>query len=127
MNQPPPNNRLHGLPATDPVDGRPLNWGVHPGGVPVRQGDSPSLVDRALLARAGSTVHSRSEVMKIPGDLAKYVEITDWIAKLNARGAAVLRFEERIPDREKPGEWHVWLSWIELRGTIPTDPRAGMR
>lgn len=108
----------------DPMDGKPLVMGLHPSGLPIRHGDAPSLVDRAALARAGVTVHARSKVFKIPDDIEKYVETTDWITKLWQKGGASIRHEQIVPDHTQPGVWHVWLSWVEMRGTIPTNPDA---
>lgn len=106
-------------------DGIPFNWSAHPGGLPIRKGDSPNLLRQADINSAESVPVGCSEVLTIPEQKEKYDSIIDWIAKLNSRGAAWVRFEDRIPDREKPGVWHVWISWVELRGVI-RPPTRGM-
>jgi len=112
---------LNGMPQRDPFDGTPLSWSAHPSGIPIRSGDAPDLITKAQLSLAGSKPMGRSEILKIPEQLDRYNEIINWIAMLNAIGAATIRFEERIPDRANDGIWHVWISWVELRGFIPKD------
>jgi len=105
----------------DPIDNVPLNWSAHPSGLPIRNGDAPNLIDKKLLEYASHVVFARSEVFEIPRDLDKYTKIMDWISKLAIVGGASIRTEEKTPDPAKPGTWHVWLVWVELRGTIPTN------
>jgi hypothetical protein len=110
-----PTRKYRGL-DRDPIDGRPLYWGAHPDGLPVREGDSPSLVDAHQAANASANLFFRSEILSIPKDLERYIEIWDWIVN----GMASLKFEDRQPVADKPGEYSVWLAWIDIRGYIPS-------
>lgn len=101
---------------SDPIDGTPLYWNAHPDGIPVRSGDAPTFIDKNALEHAGIKLFARSKVFKIPEDLDEYVKIVDWIAN----GGGVLRFEKEQAVGE--GKWVVWLTWLDIRGYIPSDP-----
>lgn len=112
-----PTPKYRGV-TNDPIDGRPMYWNVHPDGVPIRQGDSPSLITEDQLNQAGINLFFRSQVLRIPEDLDRYIEIWDWISN----GIAVLKSEKEQPVPDHPGQWIVWISWVDLRGFIPARP-----
>jgi hypothetical protein len=108
-------SKYRGLTA-DPVDGSKLFWNGHPDGLPIRQEHARAVVNPQQLAGAGQVLYARSEVLKIPEQLARYTEIMDWLGN----GLGVLRFEEKQPTA--PGEWVSWLVWFDVRGVIPAAP-----
>lgn len=108
-----PSPKYRGL-LKDPIDQTPLYWHAHPDGYPVRKGDTPLAIERSQLHKAETMFFARSVVIRIPDELSKYTEIVDWIAN----GNGVLRFEERQPAGE--GKWVVWLTWLDIRGYIPS-------
>lgn len=112
-----PTQKYRGL-SHDPIDGRPLFWSAHPDGLPIREGDSPTLIDNDQLALASANLFFRSAILNIPAQLDKYIEIFDWIAN----GMAVLKSERTVDVPGKPGEWIVWMSWVDVRGFIPKKP-----
>ncbi len=115
-----PTNKYRGL-SRDPIDGRPLFWHAHPDGLPTRKGDTPELVDSNQLALASANLYFQSKIFKIPDQLKEYNQVCDWIAN----GMAILRNERVSEVPGKPGEWVVWLSWVDVRGYIPSKPRPG--
>ncbi len=106
--------------ATDPIDGTPISWRAHPDGFPIRAGDSPLTVDKAQASHATTTLFARSEVLEIPKDLKRYVEVMDWV--INTTGTMP---EERI-QQVGDGKWVVWLVWADVRGYIPKNPFPGL-
>lgn len=98
----------------DPIDGTPLYWRGHPDGYAVRSADGPFAVEREAATRARTDLYFQSEVLEMPKDTKRYVQIMDWI--LNARG--VLHKEREREDPQKPGVWHVWLAWVDVRGSL---------
>lgn len=100
----------------DPIDGVPMYWNLHPDGFPIRKGDTPDLVDKALLDQASVQLYHRSQIFRIPEEIDEYNRVMDWIAN----GGGSLRFER---ERQHDDGWTVWVAWVDLRGYIPS-PRG---
>lgn len=111
--------------AFDPMDGVPLSWSAgHPDGVPFRRGENPEMMTRDQLSHASVRIAGvGSEILSVPEQMSRYLEILGWIST----GAAALRFEERRPHPDDPTKWTVWICWVELRGHVPTGRQAQAR
>jgi hypothetical protein len=100
------------------LDGRPLHWGVHPDGFPIREGDAPPFIDQHQMSQASSIKFFRSKQFRIPEEQEEYVKVMDWIVN---KGAVLI--SERVQDvPNEVGKWIVWLQWVEIRGVIPHKP-----